>query len=207
MARYSPSIQNLITQLSSLPGIGGKSAQRLAFHVLAMDDKDAEALTSAIMSARASTKRCTCCQNFTDSDPCPICSDHLRDKTTVLVVESPRDVSTFERAHEYKGLYHVLHGVFNPMKSTSISDTTIPDLIKRLADHPEITEVIVATNQTAEGNATALYLSRMLGPSGIRVSRLASGLPMGSDIEYADDLTLLSALKGRVMLTGDNNEA
>ena len=191
MARYSPSIQNLIAQLSSLPGIGGKSAQRLAFHILAMDDKDAEALTSSIMAARQST----------------ICSDPLRDKTTILVVESPRDVSTFERAHEYKGLYHVLHGVFNPMKSMSISDTTIPDLIKRLADHPEVSEVIVATNQTAEGNATALYLSRMVGPSGIKVSRLASGLPMGSDIEYADDLTLLSALKGRVMLSGDTNEA
>lgn len=206
MARYSPSIQNLITQLSSLPGIGGKSAQRLAFHILAMDDKDAGNLTAAITAARSSTKRCSCCQNFTDSDPCPICSDPLRDKTTVMVVESPRDVSTFERAREYKGLYHVLHGVFNPMKSTSMADTTIPDLIKRLADHSEVTEVIVATNQTAEGNATALYLSRMLGPSGIRVSRLASGLPMGSDIEYADDLTLLSALKGRVMLTGEKNE-
>ena len=206
MARYSPSIQNLIAQLSSLPGVGGKSAQRLAFYILAMDDKEAESLTSAITAARQSTKRCTCCQNFTDSDPCPICSDPLRDKTTVLVVESPRDVSTFERAHEYKGLYHVLHGVFNPMKAMSISDTTIPDLIKRLADHPEINEVIVATNQTAEGNATALYLSRMLGPSGIKVSRLASGLPMGSDIEYADDLTLLSALNGRVTLTGDKNE-
>ena len=207
MARYSPSIQNLITQLSSLPGIGGKSAQRLAFHVLAMEDKDADALISSITAARQSTKRCSCCQNFTDSDPCPICSDALRDLTTVLVVESPRDVSTFERAHEYKGLYHVLHGVFNPMKSTSITDTTIPDLIKRLQDHPEITEVIVATNQTAEGSATGLYLSRMLGPSGIKVSRLASGLPMGADIEYADDLTLLSALKGRVLLTGENNEA
>ena len=203
MARYSPSIQNLITRLNSLPGIGGKSAQRLAFYLLALDDKEAEALTSAITDARKSTKKCTCCQNFTDSDPCPICSDTLRDQTTVLVVESPRDVSTFERAHEYKGLYHVLHGIFNPMKSTSISDTTIPDLIKRLQDHPEITEVIVATNQTAEGNATALYLSRMIGPSGIKVSRLASGLPMGSDIEYADDLTLMSALKGRVTLAGE----
>ena len=125
----------------------------------------------------------------------------------ICVVAEPKDVIAMERSREFRGVYHVLHGVFNPMKSTSISDTTIPDLIKRLADHPEITEVIVATNQTAEGNATALYLSRMLGPSGIRVSRLASGLPMGSDIEYADDLTLLSALKGRVMLTGDNNEA
>ncbi len=206
MARYSPSIQNLIAQLSSLPGIGGRSAQRLAFHILAMDEKDAQALTAAITEARTSTKRCSCCQNFTDSDPCPICADPLRDKTTLLVVESPKDVSAFERAHEYKGLYHVLHGVFNPMKSMSISDTTIPALIQRLTDHSEITEVIVATNQTAEGNATALYLSRMLDPSGIKVSRLASGLPMGSDIEYADDLTLLSALKGRVTMTGEKDE-
>ena len=175
MARYSPSIQNLIAQLSSLPGIGGKSAQRLAFYILSMDDKDAEALTSAIHAARQSTKRCTCCQNFTDSDPCPICSDPLRDKTTVLVVESPRDVSTFERAHEYKGLYHVLHGVFNPMKSMSISDTTIPDLIKRLADHPEITEVIAATNQTAEGKLASARVRAKEAGGETRRTRTESG--------------------------------
>lgn len=200
MARYSPSIQNLIAQLSSLPGIGGKSAQHLAFHILSMDGQAADALTNAIKVARESTKRCTCCQNFTDSDPCPICSDPTRDTSTVLVVESPRDVSAFERMHEYKGLYHVLHGVFDPLKSKSIADTTISQLFSRLSEHTEITEVIVATNQNAEGNATALYLSRSLSPSGIKVTRLASGLPMGSDIEYADDLTLASSLKGRVEL-------
>ena len=202
MARYSPSIQNLITNLSKLPGIGGKSAQNIAFHILSMDDAEAAALTDSISVARTSTKRCSCCQNFTDRDPCPICSDAERDKTTVLVVETPRDVSTFERAREYNGLYHVLHGVFDPIKNKNISDTTIPDLLKRLTEHEEINEVIIATNQTAEGNATALYLSRMLAPSGITVTRLASGLPMGSDIEYADDLTLMNALRGRVTLAG-----
>ncbi|MCH4153675.1 MAG: recombination mediator RecR [Saccharofermentans sp.] len=200
MARYSPSIQNLIAQLSNLPGIGGKSAQRIAFHILAMDDQTAGDLTDSIATARRNTKRCSCCQNFTDSDPCPVCSDPMRDRTTVLVVETPRDVSTFERMHEYSGLYHVLHGVFDPMKSKSIQDTTISQLLRRLSEHSEITEVIIATNQNAEGNATALYLARILAPSGINVTRLASGLPMGSDIEFADDLTLASALKGRVQL-------
>src|SRR5574344_493252 len=200
MARYSPSIQNLIAQLSNLPGIGGKSAQRIAFHILAMDDQTAGDLTDSIATARRNTKRCSCCQNFTDSDPCPVCSDPMRDRTTVLVVETPRDVSTFERMHEYSGLYHVLHGVFDPMKSKSIQDTTISQLLRRLSEHSEITEVIIATNQNAEGNATALYLARILAPSGINVTRLASGLPMGSDIEFADDLTLASALTGRVQL-------
>ena len=207
MARYSPSIQNLISSLAKLPGIGSKSAQNIAFHILAMDDAEAASLTDAINAARTSTKRCTCCQNFTDRDPCPICSDSERDKTTVLVVESPRDVSTFERAREYNGLYHVLHGVFDPMKNKSLSDTTISDLIKRLSEHTEITEVIIATNQTAEGNATALYLSRLLEPTGITVTRLASGLPMGSDIEYADDLTLMNALRGRVTLAGGKKDS
>ncbi|MCR5489556.1 MAG: recombination mediator RecR [Oscillospiraceae bacterium] len=206
MARYSPSIQNLISSLAKLPGIGNKSAQNIAFHILSMDDAEAAALTDAIAAARTSTKRCTCCQNFTDRDPCPICSDSERDKTTVLVVESPRDVSTFERAREYNGLYHVLHGVFDPMKNKSLSDTTISDLIKRLSEHTEISEVIIATNQTTEGNATALYLSRLLEPTGITVTRLASGLPMGSDIEYADDLTLMNALRGRVTLAGGKKD-
>ena len=200
MARYSPSIQNLIASLGSLPGIGGKSAQRLAFHILAMPDEEVKKLTDSIENARKLTKKCSVCHNFTDSDPCPICSDALRDNTTVLVVEAPRDVSTFERTHEYKGLYHVLHGVFDPLKSKSLNDTTISDLISRLSEHSEINEVILATNQTPEGNATALYISRLLEPTGITVSRIASGLPMGSDIEYADDLTLTSALKGRVVL-------
>lgn len=206
MTGYSPSIQNLISQLSNLPGIGGKSAQRLAFHILSMDEDKAKALSDSIVAARKSTRRCSVCQNFTDSDPCRICSDNTRDKSTVIVVETPREVSSFERMHEYKGLYHVLHGVFDPLNNKSIGDTTIPQLIKRLAEHPEVTEVIIATNQTAEGNATALYLSRMLAPSGIKVTRLASGLPMGSDIEYVDDLTLANALKGRVSLNSGNGD-
>jgi len=202
MARYSPSIQKLITELGSLPGIGGKSAQRLAFHILDMPQERADMLISAINNARKSTCRCSMCHNFTDSDPCPICSDSTRDKTTLLVVESPRDVSTFERTHEYKGLYHVLHGVFDPLKSRNLEDTTISQLINRLSQNAEIKEVIIATNQNAEGNATALYISRLLAPSGIKVTRIAQGLPMGSDIEFADDLTLLSALNGRVTLNG-----
>lgn len=197
MARYSPSVQNLISKLGALPGIGGKSAQRLAFHILSMSDEDALSLTSAISEARRLTKRCGICQNFTDSDPCPICSDSKRDKSMVCVVESPRDVSAFERMHEYNGQYHVLHGVYNPVGNTSMNDITLTELFGRLTEHDEIKEVIVATNQTAEGNATALYISRLLSPSGIKVTRLASGLPMGSDIEFADDLTLASALKGR----------
>lgn len=201
MARYSPSIQNLISNLGKLPGIGGKAAQKLSFHILSMPENDAQALVNAILEARTLTKRCSCCHNFTDSDPCPVCSDPTRDTSTLLVVESPKDVSTFERMREYRGLYHVLHGVINPVKNMSITDTTIPQLLSRLAEHPEVTEVILATNQTAEGNATALYISRMLYPAGIKVSRIASGLPMGSDIEFADDLTLSSALKGRTSLT------
>ena len=200
MARYSPSIQKLITELGSLPGIGPRSAQRLAFHIIGMPQEKANALTESIVNARKSTCRCSVCHNFTDSDPCPICADATRDKTTVLVVESPRDVSTFERTHEYKGLYHVLQGVFDPLKSKNLEDTTISQLINRLSVNSEISEVIIATNQNAEGNATALYISRLLAPSGIKVTRIAQGLPMGSDIEFADDLTLLSALNGRVSL-------
>ena len=197
MARYSPSVQNLISKLGSLPGIGGKSAQKLAFSILAMSQEEADALTGAIVEARRLTKRCSICQNFTDSDPCPICSDPKRDTSTVCVVESPSEVSVFERMHEYNGLYHVLHGVFNPVGNMNMNDITISELFARLTDHPEIKEVIVATNQNAEGNATALYISRLLGSTGIKVTRLASGLPMGSDIKFADDLTLANALKGR----------
>lgn len=198
MARYSPSVQNLISRLSGLPGIGGKSAQKLAFHILSMPENDANALAESILEARKLTKRCKTCQNFTDADVCPICSDAKRDTSVVCVVESPRDVSTFERMHEFKGLYHVLHGVYNPMNSKNMNDITLTQLFDRLSKNAEIKEVIMATNQTAEGNATALYVSRLLAPTGIKVTRLASGLPMGSDIEFADDLTLANALKGRI---------
>lgn len=201
MARYSPSVQNLISRLGALPGIGGKSAQRLAFHILSMPEADAAALTDSITEARRLTVRCSSCQNFTDSDPCPICSDPMRDRSTVCVVESPRDVAALERMHEYKGLYHVLHGVYNPISGKGMDDIALPQLFDRLTKDPGIKEVIMATNQSVEGNATALYVSRLLAPSGIRVTRIASGLPMGADIEYADDLTLASALKGRVNIS------
>ena len=201
MARYSPSVQNLISRLGALPGIGGKSAQRLAFHILSMPEADANALTDAITEARKLTVRCSSCQNFTDSDPCPICSDPMRDRSTICVVESPRDVAALERMHEYKGLYHVLHGVYNPISGKGMDDIALPQLFDRLTKDPDIKEVIMATNQSVEGNATALYVSRLLAPSGIRVTRIASGLPMGADIEYADDLTLASALKGRVNIS------
>ncbi len=163
-----------------------------------MPSSEANELADAIKEAHRLTVRCSVCQNFTDADPCPICSDPKRDRSTVCVVESPRDVSTFERMHEYKGLYHVLHGVFDPVSGKSMNDITLSQLFDRLTKSPEIKEIIMATNQTAEGNATALYVSRLLSSSGIKVSRLASGLPMGSDIEFTDDLTLASALKGRV---------
>lgn len=200
MARYSPSVQNLISKLGSLPGIGGKSAQRLAFHILSMNDKDVKELADSITTAHKLTVRCSVCQNFTDSDPCPICSDPTRDHSVVCVVESPRDVAIFERMREYRGLYHVLHGIYTPLAGKSMNDITLPALISRLSSDSQIKEVIVATNQTAEGNATALYISRLISPSGIKVTRLASGLPMGSDIEYTDDLTLANALKGRVKI-------
>ena len=201
MARYSPSVQNLIAQLGGLPGIGGKSAQRLAFHILSMKDDEANAIANAILNARATTRRCSSCHNFTDTDPCPICSDPTRDHTTICVVETPRDVAAFERTQEYRGLYHVLHGVFSPMQGKSMNDITLAKLIERLQNDKNIKEVIVATNQTADGNATAMYIARLLSPAGIKVTRLASGLPMGSDIEYTDDLTLLSALKGRTTIS------
>ena len=201
MEKYSPSIQRLIAEFNSLPGIGPATAKNVAFHVLDMPQEKADGLINAIKTARSSTCRCSICQNFTDSDPCSVCTDAMRDKSTVLVVESPKDVAIFERTHEYKGLYHVLHGVFDPLKNKSLEDTTISQLISRLSQNSEITEVIIATNQNAEGNATALYISRLVSPSGIKVTRIASGLPMGSNIENADDITLMSALNGRVNLS------
>lgn len=202
MSHYSPSVENLINKLAALPGIGKKSAHRLAFHILSMEASEAQALSSAITEAHSKTIRCSCCQNFTDSNPCPICADRKRDRTTICVVESPRDVATIERTHEYRGLYHVLHGVYNPIDAKAMERVTIKELFARLSADSSISEIIVATNQNIEGNATALYISRLLKDTGIKVTRLASGLPMGSDIEYVDDLTLSNALKGRVEIGG-----
>lgn len=197
MARYSPSVAKLISELGKLPGVGPKSAQRLAFHILAMQQEDVKSLSDALMEARTSTRLCSVCQNFTDSEVCPISSDPKRDKSTICVVENPRDVSTMERMRDYNGLYHVLHGVYSPLNNVGLDEIKIKELIQRLRENPETKEVIIATNQTAEGEATAMYLGRLIKPSGIKVTRIASGLPMGSDLEYADDVTLSKAMQAR----------
>jgi recombination protein RecR len=197
MARYSPSVAKLISELGKLPGIGPKSAQRLAFHILAMPQEDVKSISDALMEAKTSTRLCSVCQNFTDSDPCPICSNPKRDRSTICVVENPRDVSTMERMRDYNGLYHVLHGVYSPLNNVGLDEIKIRELIERLRTNPETKEVIIATNQTAEGEATAMYLGRLIKPSGIKVTRIASGLPMGSDLEYADDVTLSKAMQAR----------
>ncbi len=197
MARYSPSVAKLISELGKLPGVGPKSAQRMAFHILAMQQEDVKSLSDALMEARTSTRLCSVCQNFTDSEVCPICSDPKRDRSTICVVENPRDVSTMERMRDYNGLYHVLHGVYSPLNNVGLDEIKIKELIQRLRENPETKEVIIATNQTAEGEATAMYLGRLIKPSGIKVTRIASGLPMGSDLEYADDVTLSKAMQAR----------
>ena len=197
MARFSPSVAKLISELGKLPGVGPKSAQRLAFHILAMPQDEVKSLSEALMEAKTTTRLCSVCQNFTDTDPCPICSDPKRDKSTICVVENPRDVSTMERMRDYNGLYHVLHGVYSPLNNVGLDEIKIRELIERLRENPETKEVILATNQTAEGEATAMYLGRLIKPSGIKVTRIASGLPMGSDMEYADDVTLSKAMQAR----------
>ena len=196
MARYSPSIQNLIAQLSSLPGIGGKSAQRLAFHVLSLPDGDAETLAAAILDARKKVHACPVCQNLTDSDLCPICKNERRDKSLICVVAEPRDVASIERSHEFQGVYHVLHGVLSPMNHVGPDDIRIRELVERVGAGG-VSEVIMATNPDTEGDTTAMYISRLLKPFGVKVTRLAYGIPVGSNLEFADDATLLRAMEGR----------
>jgi recombination protein RecR len=195
--RYAPTIARLIAELGKLPGIGNKSAQRLAFHILSMPSEDVLSLSDSIVSARNSVRLCSVCQNYTDRDPCSVCSDPNRDPTMICVVENPRDVSTMERMRDYQGLYHVLHGVYSPLQNVGLDALKLKELITRLQQNDKVREVIIATNQTAEGEATALYISRLIKPSGIRVTRIASGLPMGSDLEFADDVTLSKAMRAR----------
>ncbi|MBO4928590.1 MAG: recombination protein RecR [Clostridiales bacterium] len=197
MSRYSPSVAKLISELGKLPGVGPKSAQRLAFHVLSMPQEEVKSLSEALMDARTSTRLCKVCQNFTDQELCSICGDPKRDRSTICVVENPRDVATMERMRDYNGLYHVLHGVYSPLNNVELDSIKIKELIQRLRENPDTKEVIIATNQTAEGEATAMYLGRLIKPSGIKVTRIASGLPMGSDLEYADDVTLSKAMQAR----------
>ncbi len=199
MAGLSPSLENLIDKLARLPSIGRKSAQRLAFHLLSMSDKEVESFISSIQNARSSVHKCSVCCNYTDDDICPICSSKQRDRSVICVVEDPRDVIAFERTHEYGGLYHVLHGVISPMNDVNPEDICIKELLARLGDG-SVNEIIMATNPTVEGEATSLYISKLIKPLGIKVTRLAYGVPVGADLEYADEFTLIKAMEGRKSL-------
>jgi recombination protein RecR len=189
-------VARLIDQFNRLPGVGPKSAQRLAYYVIRMPAADAEALAHAITDVKARILLCHICQNLTDSDPCVICRNDSRDHGTICVVEEPLDVLAFERTRSFRGVYHVLHGVISPMDGIGPDELKVRELIGRLEDH-SISEVILATNPTLEGDATAMYLDRLISPAGVRVTRLARGLPVGSDLEYADEVTLTRALEGR----------
>ena len=193
---YPEPISKLIDSYQKLPGIGAKTAARLAFFTIDMKEEDVTDFAKALISAKCDLHYCSICGNITEEDPCEICKDTTRDRSVVLVVEDPKDVISLEKMREYHGLYHVLHGVLSPIEGTGPEDINIPSLIKRLQSD-EINEVIIATNATAEGEATAMYLSRLIKPAGIKVTRLAHGLSVGSDIEYADEITLLKAVEGR----------
>ncbi|MFZ5597177.1 MAG: recombination mediator RecR [Bacillota bacterium] len=189
-------ISRLISEFVRLPGIGPKTAQRLAFHVLNAHPEVAGSLARAIMEARESIRRCSECCDLTDRDPCAICSDPGRNAGVLCVVEQPRDVLAMEKARGFRGLYHVLHGAISPMGGIGPGDLTVRELLRRLGDK-NISEVILATNPNVEGDATALYLARLIKPSGVKVTRLAHGLPVGASLEYADEMTLSKALEGR----------
>lgn len=196
MNYYAKPLNKLINELSRLPGIGGKTAQRLALHILSVDDREAFALADAIREAKEKMTFCSICGNLTDRDPCSICEDAGRDSSTICVVESPKDVIAMEKIREYRGYYHVLHGVISPMDDKGPEDINLKSLITRLQD-TRVKELIIATNPTIEGEATAVYIARLVKPSGIRVSRIAHGIPVGGDLEYADEVTLLKAIEGR----------
>ena len=196
MELFAPPVERLIEEFAKLPGIGQKTAQRLAFHVLDLPKEDAERFADAIREAKAKTFTCRRCQNLTDSEICPICSDKTRNQKVICVVAEPRDVIAMERSREYTGVYHVLHGVISPLNHVGPDDIRIRELLARLQDG-SVQEVIMATNPTVEGEATAMYISRLLKPLGIRVTRLAYGIPVGGDLEYADEVTLSRAIEGR----------
>lgn len=196
MAEYIESLQKLAEQFGRLQGVGRKNAMKMAFSVLDMTSEEAGEFANAILEAKAKIHLCPICQNLTDKDICPICADSERDRRTVCVVSDPRVVIAMEKVREFKGLYHVLHGVISPMNGITPDKLKIKELLSRLEDG-EIEEIIVATNPTVEGEATAMYLSRLLRPMGIKVTRLAYGVPMGSDLEYADEITLFRAIEGR----------
>lgn len=197
MEYFPPALEALTEQFARLPGVGKKSAQRLAFFVLGLSEEEAHAFADAIVTAKKAIALCPVCQNFTEGDGlCPICSSSRRDQATICVVADPKDVNALERSREYSGLYHVLHGVISPMNHIGPDDLHIKDLLERVSAGG-VSEVIMATNPTTEGEATAMYLSRLLKPFGVKVTRLAYGVPVGGQLEYADDATLTRALEGR----------
>ena len=196
MQFFPAALQNLADQFARLPGIGGKTAQRLAFHVLSLPMEDAEEFAAAILEAKKQVHTCPRCQNLTDREICPICDDDLRDKSTICVVAEPRDVIAMERSREFRGTYHVLHGVISPLNHVTQDDIKIRELLQRVGSG-KVREVIMATNPDTEGEATAMYISRLLRPMEVKVTRLAYGVPVGSQLEYADEVTLSRALEGR----------
>ena len=196
MQYFPAALQDLADQFARLPGIGGKTAQRLAFHVLSLPIDEAQAFANAIVEAKQTVHTCPVCQNLTDREICPICSDSTRDKSVICVVADPKDVIAMERSREFNGVYHVLHGVISPLNHVTQDDIKIKELLSRVAAG-DVSEVIMATNPDTEGEATAMYISRLLRPLALKVTRLAYGVPVGSQLEYADEVTLSRALEGR----------
>ena len=198
MDYYSKQIRNLIDELSKLPGIGAKSAQRLAFHILNMPADAVESLSMALTEARNNVRYCSECFTLTDAEMCPICKNSARDHKTIMVVETTRDMIAYEKTGRYEGVYHVLHGAISPMLGIGPGDIKLKELMQRL--QKDVEEVIIATNSSLEGETTAMYISKLIKPTGIKVSRIASGVPVGGDLEYIDEVTLLRALEGRNQL-------
>ena len=196
MARMIRPLANLYEQLRRLPGVGSKTAMRLAYHIIDMPADEVQQLAAALLKAKSDIHYCSCCYNLTDGEQCEICSDSSRDRFTICVVEQPQDIAAMERSHGYRGLYHVLHGVLSPLDGIGPERLRIRELLQRL-QRESITEIIIATNSDVEGEATATYLAQLLKPVGITVSRIAHGLPMGGDLEYADEVTLSKALENR----------
>jgi recombination protein RecR len=196
MSYYAAPVAKLIEAFEKLPGIGHKTAQRLAFHVLNLSEEKANSIATAIIEAKSKIKYCSICNNLTDIDPCNLCSSQSRDKSLICVIEDPRDVVALERTREFKGYYHVLHGAISPMEGIGPEDIKIKELLARIRTG-NIAEVILATNPNIEGEATAMYISKLLKPLGIKTTRIAHGIPVGGDLEYADEVTLAKALEGR----------
>lgn len=198
MQMYSGHINKLIDELAALPGIGEKSAQRLAFHIINMSEARVKKLSDTIMSAKMHVKYCKECYTLTDDDICPVCANSKRSHKTIMVVENVRDLTAYEKTGKYEGVYHVLHGAISPMMGIGPNDIKLKELMERLKD--DIDEVIIATNSSLEGETTAMYISKLIKPIGIKVTRIASGVPVGGDLEYIDEVTLLRALEGRIQI-------